>query len=129
MIWDVITHNTLCCMEKGGLACTIDETSWPNGSYSDMNRCLKGKRINKGGQHTIAVDAKSRYMYPWTPRHKQFKKEGKFTQEGPMELKCLCKMLTPLVKGQPQEENNERRPIFDAKSLMNTLGRMVTRPS
>ena len=78
-------------MEKGGLNVTINETSWPNGLYSDMNRRLKGKKINKGGQHTIAVDAIKRHMYAWTPRHKQFKKEGKCTQEGPMELKRLCK--------------------------------------
>ena len=62
LIWDVITHNTLCCMEKGGLGLSINETSRPNGSYSDMNRRLKGKKINKDGQHTIAVDAIKRYM-------------------------------------------------------------------
>jgi len=77
-------------MEKGGVCCTIDETSHLNGSYSDMNRRLKGKKINKGGQHMIAVDEIKWYMYALTPRHKRFKKEGTFTREGPMELKRLC---------------------------------------
>ena len=114
MIWDVFTHNTLCCIKDGPLDCSLDETSWANGSYSDMNRRLKGKKINKGGQHTIVVDAKKRYPIAWTPRHKLFKKEGKFTQEGPMEMKRLCEMLLPLVKGSPQDANDKRRQIFDA---------------
>merc|ERR1712194_647482 len=74
LIWDVLTHNTLCCIKDGGLDLSLDETSWANGSYSDMNRRLKGKKINKGGQHTIVVDANKRYMIAWTPRHKLFKK-------------------------------------------------------
>ena len=53
-------------------------------------------------------------MIAWTPRHKPFKKEGKFTQEGPMEMKRLCEMLLPLVKGSPQDANNKCRQIFDA---------------
>ena len=35
-----------------------------------------------------------------------------------MELKRLCKMLTPLVKGYPQEANNVRCQIFDAKPCL-----------
>ena len=35
-----------------------------------------------------------------------------------MELKRLCEMLTPLVKGQPPEDSNERRQIFDAKPCL-----------
>ena len=57
-------------------------------------------------------------MYAWTPRHQQYKKEGKFTQEEPIELKCLCKMLTPLVNGCPREVNDKRRQILDAKPCL-----------
>ena len=37
LIWDVLTHNTLCCIKDGGLDLSLDETLWANGSYSDMN--------------------------------------------------------------------------------------------
>ena len=63
----------------------------------------KGNKVNKGGQHMIAVETISQYMYVWTSWHKGFKKEGKFTQEGPMELKSLREQLTLLVKGQRQK--------------------------
>jgi hypothetical protein len=115
LIWDVVTHNTLQCMERGGLDITIDETTWPNASYADMNGRLRGKKSSKGGQHTIAVDAKTRYLYAWTPRHKGFEKKAPFTQEGPMELKRLCEEITPLVIGEDQEEDDKRRQIFTEK--------------
>ena len=35
-----------------------------------------------------------------------------------MELKYFCKKLTPLVKGQPQEENDERHQIFVAEPCL-----------
>ena len=90
----------------------------------------------------IAVDAIKWYMYAWSPRHKQLKKEGTFTQEGPMELKRLCKKLIPLVKGHPQEEDGGCCQIFAEKrnpalartttsvvvKLTHTLARKVTKP-
>ena len=91
---------------------SVDKTTWPNASYADMQGMLRGKKDLKGGQHTIAVDARSRYMYAWTPRHKGSPKESTFTQEGPMEVKRIVGILNPLVAGKKQDEGDNRRQIF-----------------
>ena len=54
-------------LKRRGADITIDKTMWPNTSYSDMHHRLMDKKESKGGQHTIAVDAKSRYIYAYIP--------------------------------------------------------------
>ena len=82
----------------------VDETTWLNASYVDMQGRLRGKKESKGGKHTIVVDARSRYMYAWIPRHKGFPKVSPFTQEGPMEVKHIVGILNPLVAGEKQDK-------------------------
>ncbi len=37
LVWDVMTHNMNQIIEKDGLELTMDKTSWPNSSYTDMH--------------------------------------------------------------------------------------------
>jgi hypothetical protein len=50
-------------MERGGLDVTIDERTWQKSLYLVMYNRMKGKKTNKGGQHKIAVEVQSWYMY------------------------------------------------------------------
>jgi hypothetical protein len=50
----------------------MDETTWPNSSYADVQGRLNGKKTDKGGQHVLLLDAQRRYLYAWTPHHKCF---------------------------------------------------------
>ena len=63
LVWDVMTHNTNRIIQRGGLDLTLDETTWPNGSYADVHGWLNGKKCNKGGQHVLLLDARRRYLY------------------------------------------------------------------
>ena len=58
LVWDVMTHNMNRIIQRGGLDLTLDETTWPNGSYADMHGRLNGKKCNKGGQHVLLLEAK-----------------------------------------------------------------------
>ena len=49
LIWDVMTHNMLAIIKKGGDDVTIDETTWANASYADMHGRLKGKNVKRVG--------------------------------------------------------------------------------
>jgi hypothetical protein len=57
-LWDVMTHNMNQLIDKGGLVLTLDETTWPNSSYADIQGCLQGKKTDKGGQHVLLLDSK-----------------------------------------------------------------------
>jgi hypothetical protein len=48
LVWDVMTHNMNQLMDKGGLDLIMDETTWPNSSYADIQGCLQGKKTDKG---------------------------------------------------------------------------------
>jgi len=80
-----------------GLDHTIDETTWPSASYSDMHNRVQGKKCTKGGQHVLLLDAQRRYIYGWTPRHNLWPVEKPFTASGPAEVKRLVEMVLPLV--------------------------------
>jgi hypothetical protein len=45
-------------IDKGGLDLTMDETTWPNSSYPDIQGPLQGKKTDKGGQHVLLLDSK-----------------------------------------------------------------------
>ncbi len=114
LIWDVAVHNINAFVKKAGLDCTIDETSWANGSYSDVHGRVKGKPgLCKGGQHTLCLDTHHRFMYCYTPRHKFFSREAPFTQEGPAEVKRIVELLKPLVIGVTEDDSDRRRQIFE----------------
>jgi hypothetical protein len=69
LIWDVQVHNVNAFIERAGLDLTFDESTWANASCADMQGRQKGKKVSKGGQYTLCIDARSRYMYGYTPRH------------------------------------------------------------
>ena len=114
-IWDVQVANLNQFIKKGGSDITIDETTWANASYADVQQKLRGKKVSKGGQHTLCLDAQSRYIYAYTPRHNYFERKPPFTAEGPAEIKRLLDDIHPLVKGQPMEVTDSRRQIFEEK--------------
>ena len=60
----------------------------------------------------MAVNALSRYIYAYTPRHSRFTHTALFTQEGPAEVKRLLDQLIPLVRGRDKDEGDLRRQIF-----------------
>jgi hypothetical protein len=58
LVWDVMTHNMNQLIDKGGLDLTMDEITWPNSSYADIQHHLQGKKTDKGGQHVLLPDSK-----------------------------------------------------------------------
>ncbi|MFM8622856.1 MAG: hypothetical protein ACKOB3_05715, partial [Holophagaceae bacterium] len=113
LIWDAMAHNMNRMIKVGGLDCTGDETSWPNSSYADVHSNLKGKKTDRGGQHVLLLDARRRYIYAWTPRHSFFPRKKDFTASGQAEVIRLVELISPLIKGAPQEEGDKRRQIFN----------------
>jgi hypothetical protein len=55
LVWDFMTHNMNQLIDKGGLDLTMDETTWPNSSYADIQGRLQGKKTDKGGQHVVLL--------------------------------------------------------------------------
>jgi hypothetical protein len=99
-------------IDKGGLDLTMDETTWPNSSYTDIQGCMQGKKIDKGGQHVLLLDFKRQYIYAWTPCHKLFEVIQPFMATGPVEVKHLVDMITPLVIGATKDPTDKRKQIF-----------------
>jgi hypothetical protein len=110
LVWDVMTHNMNQLIDKGGLNQTMDETTWPNSSYADIQGHLQGKKTDKGRQHAVLLlDSKRQYIYAYTPHHKFFEAVQPFTATGPAEVKCLVDMTTPLVVGATQDPTDKRK--------------------
>jgi hypothetical protein len=99
-------------IDKGGLDLTMDETTWPNSSYADVQGRLQGKKTDKGGQHVLFLDSKRRYMYAYTPRHKFFEVVQPFMASGPTEVKRLVDMIALLVVGATKDPTDKRNQIF-----------------
>ncbi len=99
-------------IDKSGLDLTMDETTWPNSSYADIQGCLQGKKTDKGGQHVLLLDSKRRYIYAYTPRCKFFEVVQPFMATGPAEVKCLADMIAPLVVGTTKDPSDKRKQIF-----------------
>ena len=107
LIWDVLIFNMNNYIESAGLDVTIDETTWANSSYADVHSRIRNKPgASKGGQHTVVLDSKRRFIYAYTPRHKFFQKEKPFTAEGPAEVKRLVEIMKLLVKGASKERSD-----------------------
>jgi hypothetical protein len=64
LVWDVMTHNTNQLIDKGGLDLTMDETTWPNSSYANIQGCLQGKKTDKGDSMCCCLTPKGdAYMH------------------------------------------------------------------
>ena len=81
-------------IDMAGKDVTIDKTMWENMLYVEVQHRLMGKKVSKGGQHTMCCDARSRYIYLYMPRHNNFQREALFTQEGPSEIKRIIDDMT-----------------------------------
>ncbi len=90
----------------------MDETTWPNSSYADVQGRLQEKKTDKGGQHVLLLDSKRRYIYAYTPHHKFFEVEQPFMASGPAEVKRLVDMIAPLVVGTTKDPTDKRKQIF-----------------
>jgi hypothetical protein len=81
LAWDVMTHNMNQLIDKGG-DLTMDDTTWPNSSYTDIQGCLQGKKTGKGGQHVLLLDSK-KAIYICMDSSSQV---SPFTATGPAEV-------------------------------------------
>jgi hypothetical protein len=106
-----MTHNMNKLIDKGGLDLTMNETTWPNSIYADIQGRLQGKKTDKGVQHMLSLDSKRQYIYAYTPHHKFFEVVQPFTAAGPAEVKCLVNMIT-LVVGATKDPIDKRKQIF-----------------
>ncbi len=107
-----MTNNMNQLIDKGGLDLTMDETTWPNSSYADVQGCLQGNETDKGGQHVLLLDSKRQCMYAYTCRHKFFEVVQPFMASGPAEVKHLVDMIVPLVVGANNDPTDKRKQIF-----------------
>ena len=115
LIWDVMVHNMNQMIKKAELDCCIDETSWAHGGFGSeaLTRIMGKPGVNKGGQTTIVVSAKRRYLIAFHHRHRLQPKEEPFTQQGPSEVKALCDLIEPLIKENNKHSDDVRRQIFE----------------
>jgi hypothetical protein len=90
----------------------MDETTWPNSSYTDIQGHLQGKKTDKGGQHVLLLDSKRQYIYAYTPHHKFFEVVQPFAATSPAEVTHLVDMIIPLVVGATKDPTDERKQIF-----------------
>ncbi len=58
------------------------------------------------------LDSKRQYINAWTPCHKFFEVVQPFTATGPVEVKHLVDMITPLVVGTTKDPTDKRNQIF-----------------
>ena len=93
-IWDVTVYNLNQYIETAGKDVTNNKTTWVNVTYAEVQYWLVGKKVSKGGQHTMCCDARSRYIYLYMPRHNNFQREAPFTQEGPSDIKRIIDDMT-----------------------------------
>ena len=54
-----------------------------------------------------------RYIYLYSPRHKFYNVVAPWTAMGPMEVKRMVELITPLVKGNQQLPEDKRKQIFE----------------
>jgi hypothetical protein len=107
-----MTHNTNQLIDKGGLDLTMDDTTWPDSNYADIQGRLQGKKTDKGGQHVLLLDSKRQYIYAWTPHNKFFEVVQPFMATSPAEVKRLVDMIAPLVMGTTKDPTDKRVQIF-----------------
>ena len=118
LAWDVPIFNLNQFIKIATTDVTIDETTWGNGSPSEMHKRLRNKPYNKGGQHTVVADARKRYILAHTARSNHYGRQPPFTREGPSEVKRLIDLINPLVVGQSKAEDDMRRQIFPEKPCL-----------
>ncbi len=111
MVWDVMTRNMNQLIDKGDLDVTMDEATWQNSSYADIQGCLQGKKTDRGGQYVLLLDSKRGYIYADTPCHKFFEVVPPFTATSPAQVKRLVDMITPLLVGTTKDPTDKRKQI------------------
>ena len=113
-IFKTITENINAFTESAHQDQTIDETTYGFGGYGPGMGRVKGKRVNKGGQTVMMVDADGRYMRAYHHRlsEKFESRTAPFNQQGPHEVSKLVEKVRPLIKGMPQNIGDKRRQIF-----------------
>jgi hypothetical protein len=107
-----MTHNMNQLIDKGGLNLTMDETTWPNSSYADVQGCLQGKKTGNGGQHVLLLGSKRRYIYAYILCHKFFEVVQPFTASSPAEVRRLVDMIAPFVVGATKDPTDKRKQLF-----------------
>ena len=90
----------------------MDETTWPNSSYADVQGRLQGEKTDKGGKYVLLLDSKRQDRYAWTSHHKFVQVVQPFTASGPAEVKRLVDMIAPLVVGTTKDPTDKRKQIF-----------------
>ena len=106
-----MTFNMNQLIEKGWLDLTLDETTWPDSSYAEIHGRLNGKKTDTGGQHVLLLDAQRRHIYAWIPHHKFYDVKAPLTATGPVEVVHLVNIITPLIKGTPNEMTDKKATI------------------
>ena len=57
MVWDVMTFNLNSFIKKGGTDAIIGKTTWPSACFGLVHNHMMKKKVAKGGQHTLGVEA------------------------------------------------------------------------
>ncbi len=60
----------------------------------------------------LLLDSNRQYIYAWTPHHKFFEVVQPFTATGPVVVKHLVDMSTPLVVGATKDPTDKRKQLF-----------------
>jgi hypothetical protein len=113
LAWDVMTFHMNLLIKRAGKDATMDETTWSNSSYAEMHSKFVNKKTDMDGQHVLLLDAKRRYIYAYTARHKFYEPENGWTAMGPVEVKRMMDIVYPLIIGNKQDPEDKRRQIFE----------------
>ncbi len=60
----------------------------------------------------MLLDSQCLYVYAWTQLHKFFGIQPPFTATGPVGVKRMVELITPLVKGASKDPTNKQKQIF-----------------
>ena len=74
------------------------------------------KKVSKGGQYTLDVEAEHQYIVGYTPPCKLWKRGAPFTPEASAEFKHIVDILNPLAKGKPKDPTDKRCQIYDERT-------------
>ena len=68
----------------------------------------------------MLLDAKQRYIYAYTARHKFYEPENGWTAMGPVEVKRLMNIVHPLIIGNKKDPEDKRKQIFEEPPHLTT---------
>ncbi len=125
LVWDVMTDNMNQLIDKGGLDLTMDETTWPNSSYADIQGRLQGRKTDMGGQHVLLLDSKRQYIYAYTSCHNFFEVVQPFMATSPAEVKRLVDMIAPLVGGATKDSTDKESKYSVSACILQRITTLV----